>query len=77
MTISSSAKHARPEERPEIDPADQYWTNFASQAAPAASAWPRFDRIGQQMLSLVAPQPQVETSFAAGHHCAFWARSAR
>jgi para-nitrobenzyl esterase len=26
-----------------------------------------------QMLSLVPPQPQIETDFAARHHCAFWA----
>jgi hypothetical protein len=25
------------------------------------------------VLSLVPPQPQVETDFAAAHHCAFWA----
>jgi len=26
-----------------------------------------------RMLSLVPPQPQLETDFAARHHCAFWA----
>jgi hypothetical protein len=25
------------------------------------------------MLSLVPPRPQVETGFAAEHHCGFWA----
>jgi hypothetical protein len=25
-----------------------------------------------QMLSLVPPQPQIETDFASRHHCAFW-----
>ena len=39
-----------------------------------AAAWPRFDSSSQQMLSLVAPHPHVQTSFAAEHHCAFWAR---
>lgn len=26
-----------------------------------------------QMLSLVPPQPQIETDFSSGHHCSFWA----
>ena len=50
----------------------QYWTNLAKTGSPA-SLWPRFDRTSQQMLSLVPPRPQVETGFAAEHHCAFWA----
>jgi para-nitrobenzyl esterase len=53
-----------------------YWTSFARRGFPAATgraAWPRFSDAGQQMLSLVPPSPQVETSFAAEHHCAFWA----
>ena len=27
---------------------------------------------GAQVLSLLSPQPQVETDFAATHHCSFW-----
>jgi para-nitrobenzyl esterase len=54
----------------------QDWTSFAIAAAPAAPSWPRFDRASQQILSLVAPQPHVETSFSAVHHCPFWARAA-
>ena len=50
----------------------QYWTNLAKAGVPAAG-WPRFSRTSQQVLSLVAPQPQPETDFAAEHHCAFWA----
>ena len=50
----------------------QYWTNLAKAGVPAAG-WPRFSRTSQQVLSLVAPQPQPETDFAAQHHCAFWA----
>jgi hypothetical protein len=44
-------------------------------AAPARArpTCARFDGTGQQMLSLVPPRPQVETGFAAEHHCAFWA----
>ena len=50
----------------------QDWTNLAKTGIPAAG-WPRFTSTGQQMLSLVPPTPQVETDFAAQHHCAFWA----
>jgi para-nitrobenzyl esterase len=50
----------------------QYWTNLARTGSPA-SLWPRFDATSQQMLSLIPPRPQVETGFAAEHHCAFWA----
>jgi para-nitrobenzyl esterase len=56
----------------------QYWTAFAKRGVPSSRgrvAWPRFGGASQQMLSLVPPRPQIETSFAAGHHCAFWARA--
>jgi para-nitrobenzyl esterase len=56
----------------------QYWTNLAKGASPAPPGeplWPRFEPTSQQILSLVPPQPQIETSFAAEHHCAFWARA--
>ena len=50
------------------------WVNFAATGSPATAAlpWPAFGG-SQQMLSLVPPQPQLETDFAARHHCAFWA----
>jgi para-nitrobenzyl esterase len=54
----------------------QYWTNFASRGFPSSSGqplWPRFDSVNQRMISLIPPQPQAETGFAAEHHCAFWA----
>jgi para-nitrobenzyl esterase len=50
----------------------QDWTNMAKTGIPAAG-WPKFTSASQQMLSLVPPAPQVETDFAAQHHCAFWA----
>jgi para-nitrobenzyl esterase len=50
----------------------QDWTNLAKTGIPAAG-WPRFTGTSQRMLSLVPPTPQVETDFAAQHHCAFWA----
>ena len=50
----------------------QDWTNMAKTGTPAAG-WPKFTGASQQMLSLVPPTPQVETDFAAQHHCAFWA----
>jgi para-nitrobenzyl esterase len=50
----------------------QDWTNLAKTGVPAAG-WPRFTATSQRMLSLIPPAPQVETNFAAQHHCAFWA----
>ena len=50
----------------------QDWTNLAKTGIPAAG-WPKFTGASQQTLSLVPPTPQVETDFAAQHHCAFWA----
>jgi para-nitrobenzyl esterase len=51
------------------------WANFAATGNPATAAvpWPAFNTGSAQMLSLVPPQPQVETDFATRHHCAFWA----
>jgi para-nitrobenzyl esterase len=54
----------------------QEWTSFARSGVPAAAgapAWPRFTATAQAMLSLIPPEPAPETTFAAGHHCAFWA----
>jgi para-nitrobenzyl esterase len=54
----------------------QYWTTLAKTGSPDSSAvpwWPRFDATRPQLLSLVPPRPQVETGFAAEHHCTFWA----
>jgi para-nitrobenzyl esterase len=50
------------------------WANFAASGDPASAAagWPAFDADGAQVLSLVPPQPRVETDFATRHHCAFW-----
>jgi para-nitrobenzyl esterase len=38
---------------------------------PCPGAFSGADRTA--MLSLVPPQPQVETDFAARHHCSLWA----
>ncbi len=48
------------------------WANFAANGGPSSRAlpWPSF---ADGAMSLVEPQPQVETDFAAAHHCAFWA----
>ncbi len=54
----------------------QEWTSFARSGTPSATgapAWPRFSTGTQAMLSLVPPEPAVEATFAAEHHCAFWA----
>ncbi len=50
------------------------WARFAATGNPATTAvpWPAFGD-GAQMLSLVPPRPSVETDFAVGHHCSFWA----
>jgi para-nitrobenzyl esterase len=49
------------------------WTAFAANGDPSTAAvrWPSVDD-GAQVISLVAPQPQVETDFVARHHCSFW-----
>jgi len=50
------------------------WVSFAARGNPATAAvpWPAFGASGR-MLSLIPPQPQPETDFAARHHCSFWA----
>jgi para-nitrobenzyl esterase len=49
------------------------WANFAASGDPSSAAlpWPTFDVA--HVMSLVPPQPQVETDFASRHHCSFWA----
>ncbi|MBO0802529.1 MAG: carboxylesterase family protein [Nocardiopsaceae bacterium] len=47
------------------------WVNLARTGAPAAD-WPRFTAADQRTLSLVPPRPQLETNYAAAHHCSFW-----
>jgi para-nitrobenzyl esterase len=51
------------------------WASFAASGNPSTAdvPWPAFHADDMQMLSLVPPRPQVETDFAARHHCAFWA----
>jgi len=49
------------------------WANFAASGDPSSAAlpWPSFDLA--HVMSLVPPQPQVETDFVSRHHCSFWA----
>ena len=49
------------------------WASFAATGNPTSAAvpWPSFNA-GSNVLSLVSPQPQVESNFASRHHCAFW-----
>jgi para-nitrobenzyl esterase len=49
----------------------QDWTNFAKAGVPA-SGWPTFTASDQRALSLIPPRPQLETDYAAEHHCSFW-----
>ena len=51
------------------------WAHFAATGNPATAAvpWPASSANSTPMLSLVPPQPQLETDFATRHHCAFWA----
>ena len=54
------------------------WANFAASGNPATTAvpWPAFGHADRaSVLSLVPPQPQLETDFGARHHCSFWAAS--
>jgi len=50
------------------------WAGFAARGNPSARGvrWPSFGH-GARMLSLVPPRPHVFRSYAADHHCAFWA----
>lgn len=49
------------------------WANFATSGDPSSASvpWPSFDVA--HVMSLVPPEPQVETDFASRHHCSFWA----
>jgi para-nitrobenzyl esterase len=49
------------------------WANFAASGDPSSAAlpWPSFDG-GASVMSLVPPQPRIDTEFASRHHCAFW-----
>jgi para-nitrobenzyl esterase len=54
----------------------RYWTKFAAAGLPSSFTkprWPHFTTATRRVLSLIPPRPQVETDFAAEHHCAFWA----
>ena len=60
---AACGQHARPRGRNSPPPATR---------RRAALRWPSF-RHGGRGLSLVTPQPQLDTGFAARHHCSFWA----
>jgi para-nitrobenzyl esterase len=60
------------------DSMQDYWAHFAARGFPSSAGqplWPAFNSHSQPMLSLVPPQPRVQTNFASAHHCAFWARA--
>ena len=50
------------------------WANFAASGDPSTAAipWPPFDN-GGSGLSLVTPEPQLDSEFSSRHHCPFWA----
>jgi para-nitrobenzyl esterase len=72
-----NAKYAQP-----LDPTQEAlaakmrtaWVSFAAKGDPGSSAipWPSFNT-RSSVLSLASPQPRVAGSFAARHHCEFWA----
>lgn len=65
-----------PEQQQLAQAMQRYWTNFAKDRAPSSLGmppWPRFHDATQRVQSLIPPRPEVETGFAAAHHCAFWA----
>ncbi len=49
------------------------WATFAASGNPSSEVvrWPSFASRGR-VLSLVSPQPQIDTQFASRHHCSFW-----
>jgi carboxylesterase type B len=46
------------------------WASFATSGDPAVP-WPSVAG-GAQVMSLVSPQPHVETNFATKHRCSYW-----
>ncbi len=50
------------------------WASFAANGDPSTPslAWPSFNQ-GEQVMSLVPPEPQVWPGFSDAHHCSFWA----
>jgi para-nitrobenzyl esterase len=53
------------------------WASFADSDNPstrASTAQVQWSSVadGAHVISLVPPQPQVETNFASKHHCSFW-----
>jgi para-nitrobenzyl esterase len=50
------------------------WANFAANGDPSTATvhWPSFSDEGNG-ISLVTPQPQIDSDFAVRHHCSFWA----
>lgn len=53
------------------------WAGFAANGDPSTPslAWPSFTQ-GEQVMSLVPPDPRVWSGFSDAHHCAFWAAGA-
>ncbi len=54
-----------------------YWTTFAATGRPSWQWWPRpgwpaFRPSDNDILSLVPPRPEPDTTFAAFHNCSFW-----
>jgi para-nitrobenzyl esterase len=49
------------------------WASFATSGDPSTAAvpWPSVAG-GAQVMSLVSPQPHVETNFATKHRCSYW-----
>jgi para-nitrobenzyl esterase len=49
------------------------WVRFAAKGDPSTAAvpWPPVTD-GTHVMSLVPPQPEVETDFVTRHHCSFW-----
>jgi para-nitrobenzyl esterase len=49
------------------------WANFAANGDPSSAAlpWPSFND-DVQVLSLLQPQPEVDSDNATRHHCGFW-----
>jgi para-nitrobenzyl esterase len=51
------------------------WAAFAAAGDPTSSSltWPALRGAASEMvMSLVAPQPEAKSDFAATHHCGFW-----
>ncbi|MBN1654451.1 MAG: carboxylesterase family protein [Deltaproteobacteria bacterium] len=76
FNIRNSSQLFTPEQADLSDIMVRYWTQFATAGDPNVlgnPAWPGFNPMTFNTLSLEAPTPQIINDFALDHKCDFWA----